>query len=170
MNSDKDIHYMKMALQQAVISEENGEVPVGSILILPDGREFAAHNAPISRNDATAHAEICVIRMACKAIDNYRLTGSILYVTLEPCLMCAGAMIHARVSRLVYGAKDPKTGVIESLYHILEDQRLNHQPEVVSGVLAEECGNLLREFFSRRRRKNKHRRLHDSGVDGLTEP
>jgi tRNA(adenine34) deaminase len=162
MNSDMDIHYMKIALQQAVMSEKNGEVPVGSILVLPDGRQFAAHNAPISRSDATAHAEICVIRMACKAINNYRLTGSTLYVTLEPCLMCAGAMIHARVSRLVYGAKDPKTGVIESLYHILDDKRLNHQPEVVSGILAEECGSLLREFFSRRRRQSRDRRPCDT--------
>ncbi|MFQ5355081.1 MAG: tRNA adenosine(34) deaminase TadA [Mariprofundaceae bacterium] len=151
MTEKEDIRHMRKALQQAEISAENGEVPVGAILILSDGREFAAHNAPISQHDASAHAEIRVIRMACEAADNYRLSGSKLYVTLEPCLMCAGAIIHARISRLIYGARDPKTGVVESLYQTLSDNRLNHQPEITAGVLAEDCGGLLKLFFRLRR-------------------
>ncbi len=151
MSEKEDIRYMRMALQQAEISAENGEVPVGAVLILPDGQTFAAHNAPISQHDASAHAEMRVIRMACEATNNYRLTGSSLYVTLEPCLMCAGSIIHARINKLVYGAKDPKTGAVESLYHILTDTRLNHQPEVTAGIQAGECGDLLRNFFGQRR-------------------
>jgi len=151
MSKGKDIEHMKIAIQQAKISEENCEVPVGAVLLLTDGREYAAHNAPIMSSDASAHAEMRVIRMACDAIGNYRLPGSTLYVTLEPCLMCAGAIIHARIARLVYGAKDLKTGAVESLYQVLSDRRLNHQPEIIAGVLAEECGELLRGFFRQRR-------------------
>jgi len=151
MGAHKDIAHMKEAIQQAEISEENCEVPVGAVLVLADGREFTAHNAPIMSSDASAHAEMRVIRMACDAIGNYRLPGSTLYVTLEPCLMCAGAIIHARIARLVYGAKDLKSGAVESLYQVLSDKRLNHQPEIIAGVLAEECGDLLRHFFKQRR-------------------
>lgn len=148
---NNDIHYMNKAMQQAEIASENGEVPVGAILVLEDGREFASQNSPINSSDASAHAEMQVIRQACKATDNYRLTGSTLYVTLEPCCMCAGAIIHARIKRVVYGATDLKTGAVESLYQILSDPRLNHQPEVTSGILAEECGSLLKQFFKTRR-------------------
>jgi len=151
MTGNSDIKYMKLAFQQAEISALNGEVPVGALLVLPDGGEFTAHNAPISCNDASAHAEIRVIRRACTAAGNYRLSGSTLYVTLEPCFMCAGAIIHARIGRLVYAAADPKTGAVESLYQLLSDRRLNHQPEISAGVLARECGDLLRDFFRRRR-------------------
>jgi tRNA(adenine34) deaminase len=148
---NNDIYYMNKAMQQAEIAAENGEVPVGALLLLEDGREFVSQNSPIASSDASAHAEMQVIRQACKATDNYRITGSTLYVTLEPCTMCAGAIIHARIKRVVYGAKDLKTGAVESLYHILSDPRLNHQPEVTGGVLADECGNLLKQFFKTRR-------------------
>ncbi len=130
----------------------NHEVPVGAVLVTPDGREFAAHNAPVSLHDATAHAEMRVIRAACDELDNYRLPGSTLYVTLEPCAMCAGAILHARVARVVYGAKDEKTGAVESLYQLLSDARLNHQPQLQGGVLRTECGDILRQFFRLRRK------------------
>lgn len=146
-----DTFYMNEAIQQAGIAAEYGEVPVGALLLLADGRRFAAHNAPISSHDASAHAEMRAIRQACLAVNNYRLVGSTLYVTLEPCTMCAGAIIHARIARVVYGAADAKTGAVDSLYHILSDARLNHQPEVTAGVLADECGSLLRRFFQQRR-------------------
>jgi tRNA(adenine34) deaminase len=119
--------------------------------VIADGRSFAAHNAPISMHDATAHAEMQVIRAACDAVNNYRLAGSSLYVTLEPCSMCAGAIVHARIARVIYGAADPKTGAVESLYRMLEDTRLNHQPEVTRGLLADACGSLLKTFFRQRR-------------------
>jgi len=149
-----DIDYMKIALQQAEIAVKNGEVPVGAVLVTEDTQVFAAHNAPITLHDASAHAEMQVIRMACQAVENYRLTGSTLYVTLEPCTMCAGLIVHARIARVVYGAADPKTGAVESLSQVLSDERLNHQPEVTSGVLADECGELLKSFF-RERRNNR---------------
>lgn len=149
--TDNDTYYMKKAIQQADIAAETGEVPVGAILLLEDGSLFAAHNAPISLHDASAHAEMRVIREACQAANNYRLAGSTLYVTLEPCTMCAGAIVHARIGRVVYGAEDPKTGAVNSLYQILSDTRLNHQPEITAGILAEECGSLLRDFFKQRR-------------------
>lgn len=151
---NNDIHYMNLALQQADIAAENGEVPVGAVLLLADGRSFAAHNAPITLHDASAHAEMRVIRMACEATSNYRLGGATLYVTLEPCFMCAGAIVHARISRVVYGATDPKTGAVESLYSVLADRRLNHQPVVTGGVLADECGEKLKTFFRSRRKMN----------------
>ncbi len=148
---NNDTYYMNKAIQQAEIAAENGEVPVGALLLLEDGREFTGLNSPIASNDASAHAEMQVIRQACKDKNNYRLTGSTLFVTLEPCTMCAGAIIHARIKRIVYGAKDLKTGAVESLYHILSDPRLNHQPEVTGGILADECGSLLKQFFKTRR-------------------
>jgi len=144
---------MKLALQQAEIAAENGEVPVGAVLVTEDGQQFASCNAPITLHDASAHAEMRVIRIACEAVENYRLTDSTLYVTLEPCTMCAGAIVHARVKRVVYGATDPKTGAVESLSNVLSDVRLNHQPEVTSGVLADECGALLKAFFRNRRKR-----------------
>ncbi len=145
------IHYMKKAIEQAEVAAQNGEVPVGAVLLV-DGQEFVAHNAPISTCDASAHAEMRVIRMACAAIGNYRLNNATLYVTLEPCCMCAGAIVHARIGHIVYGATDPKAGAVESLYRILSDTRLNHQPVVTGGVLAAPCGDLLRNFFRERRK------------------
>jgi len=151
LSLDTDIQYMSLALQQAEIAGKNSEVPVGAVLVLSDGSVHAAHNAPISMHDASAHAEMRVIRAACTAVSNYRLAGSTLYVTLEPCTMCAGAIIHARIGRVVYGAADPKTGAVESLYQILSDKRLNHQPEVVGGIMADQCGAMLKDFFRNRR-------------------
>jgi len=150
-----DIYYMHKAMQLAEKSSENGEVPVGALVVLADGREFAAHNAPISLHDPSAHAEMRAIRAACAAAGNYRLADATLYITLEPCTMCAGAIVHARIGRVVYGAADPKTGAVESLYQILSDERLNHQPEITRGVLAEECGLLLKTFFRNRRKAGK---------------
>ena len=152
MTQKSDIDYMKMALQQAEIAAEKGEVPVGAVLITADGQTFASHNAPISLHDASAHAEMRAIRDACQVVGNYRLVDSTLYVTLEPCTMCAGAIIHARIARVVYGAADPKTGAVESLSQTLTDQRLNHQVELSSGVLADACGDLLKRFFKSRRK------------------
>jgi len=146
---------MNMALQHAEIAKEIGEVPVGAVLVLADGSVHAAHNAPISLKDATAHAEIRAIRAAGEATGNYRLGGSTLYVTLEPCTMCAGAIVHARIGRVVYGTTDSKTGAVESLYRILSDERLNHRPEVSGGVLADQCALLLKDFFRQRRRKQE---------------
>lgn len=154
MNSishENDINYMNMALQHANIAANNHEVPVGAVLVMPDGSFHVAHNAPISEHDASAHAEIRAIRAACQSNGNYRLVGSILYVTLEPCVMCAGAIVHARIARVVFGARDPKAGAVESLYRILSDKRLNHQPQVTGGILAEPCGEILRTFFQQRR-------------------
>jgi len=148
-----DEQYMEQAVQQAKLAAQCGEVPVGAVLVLPDGQQFMAHNAPISSCDASAHAEIQVIRAACTAIGNYRLVGAQLVVTLEPCIMCAGAIIHARIARVVYGASEPKTGAVESLYSLLSDKRLNHQAELRGGVLADVCSTQIKDFFKRRRRQ-----------------
>ncbi len=150
-----DRHWMKMALKQAELAAAAGEVPVGAVLVSADGQPFCNHNAPISSHDASAHAEMRVIRDACKAIGNYRLNGSTLYVTLEPCAMCAGAIVHARIARVVFAASDPKTGAVTSLYHLLSDQRLNHQPEVTGGVMADSAAALLKSFFQQRRRSGR---------------
>jgi len=146
-----DLRFMRLALDAARTADAQGEVPVGAVVALPDGRSFVEHNAPIASHDPSAHAEMRAIRAAAAAIGNYRLPGSTLYVTLEPCPMCAGAIVHARIARVVYGARDPKTGAVESLYHLLSDARLNHQPIVESGLLAEESSALLKDFFRRRR-------------------
>ncbi len=143
--------YMQLAIKQAEFAAELGEVPVGAVLVTEDGQIFSAHNTPITKNDATAHAEIEVIRLASEAMGNYRLLNSTLYVTLEPCLMCSGAIIHARIGHVVYGASDEKTGAVSSLYQVLADERLNHQPQVTSGVLADMCSEQLRDFFKARR-------------------
>lgn len=150
---DLDREYMSLALQQAEIAAKNGEVPVGAVLVLADGSFHAAHNAPIGTHDASAHAEMRAIRAACTAVGNYRLTGSTLYVTLEPCVMCAGAIVHARIARVVFGASDAKAGAVESLYRILDDARLNHRPEVEDGLMAEACGEVLKAFFRQRRQR-----------------
>jgi len=143
-------HYMRMALQQAARAAQQGEVPVGAVVVA-GGRVFAAHNAPIATHDASAHAEMRAIRAACAALGNYRLNGATLYVTLEPCCMCAGLIVHARIAHVVYGARDPKTGAVASLYRILSDARLNHQPRITEGVLREPCGAILKDFFRQRR-------------------
>ena len=149
MNEDEK--WMSLALKQAIKAEEKGEVPVGAILV-KDGFLIAkAHNQPISTNDATAHAEIQLIRAAGKIQGNYRLTGTTLYVTLEPCAMCLGAMMHARIKRIVYGAHDLKTGVCGSKENLIDANCFNHKIDLVSGVLENECKQLLKKFFISRR-------------------
>jgi len=150
-----DEEYMQQAFEQAALAAESGEVPVGAILVLPDGQQFVAHNAPISMCDASAHAEMQVIRAACTAIGNYRLLGAQLFVTLEPCIMCAGVILHARIKRVVYGASEPKTGAVESLYQLLSDSRLNHQVELEGGVLTDVCSAQIKAFFKARRGQRK---------------
>jgi len=152
MNEDEK--WMNLALEQARNAEKQGEVPVGAILI-KDGLLIAkAHNQPRSTNDATAHAEIQLIRAAGKKLKNYRLTGTSLYVTLEPCAMCLGAIMHARVERVVFGAHDPKTGVCGSSENLMEANCFNHKINLVSGVLENESKQLLKNFFISRREIN----------------
>lgn len=148
---EEDRAWMEIAYDQAMLAAENSEVPVGAAVVLHNRLIAKAGNAPIGRKDPTAHAEILALRQAALTIDNYRLTGATLYVTLEPCIMCMGAILHARISRLVYGASDPKTGAVDSVYGIGRDGLLNHSLEVSSGVLAEESGKLLKDFFRCRR-------------------
>ncbi len=152
----RDVEWMRMALDRAAAAAGGGEVPVGAVLLDAGGRVLAAaHNAPIQEHDPSAHAEIRVLRQAARRVENYRLPGSTLYVTLEPCVMCVGAILHARVGRLVYGAADPKAGAVESLFRLLEDTRFNHRVMVRGGVLAAPSATLLREFFRARRRQGR---------------
>ena len=138
---------MRLALDEARLAVDAGEVPVGAVLV-KDGRLIAsAHNTPISGHDPTAHAEVMALRAAAQSLGNYRLEGCELYVTLEPCAMCAGAMLHARVSRVIFGASDPKTGAAGSVVNLFDMPMLNHQTQVTAGVLAEEAAGLLRSFF-----------------------
>jgi tRNA(adenine34) deaminase len=149
MNEDEK--WMQIAIQEAIKAEEEGEVPVGAILV-KDGLLIAkAHNQPISTNDATAHAEVQLIRTAGTIQENYRLTGASLYVTLEPCAMCLGAMMLARIERIVYGAHDPKTGVCGSSENLINANCFNHKINLVSGVLENECKQTLKKFFISRR-------------------
>jgi len=149
MNEDEK--WMSLALEQAVKAEKEGEVPVGAILV-KDGLVVAsAHNQPISTNDPTAHAEIQLLRAAGKKLKNYRLTGTSLYVTLEPCAMCLGAIMHARVEHVVFGAHDPKTGVCGSSENLMDAKCFNHKINLVSGVSENECRQLLKNFFNSRR-------------------
>lgn len=155
MQSDSDSHLMRQALRQAQLAEQAGEVPIGCIVARDGDIIAAAHNRRILDSDPTAHAEILAIRAAAAKIGDWRLEGCDLVVTLEPCCMCAGAIVLARFERLVYGAADPKAGAVDTLYEICSDERLNHRPEIVSGVLAEECGAILTEFFRARRAEGK---------------
>lgn len=149
MLTDED--YMSMALNEAAKACMQGEVPVGAVVAREGGVLALAHNAPIACRDASAHAEMLAIRQACAAAGNYRLTGATLYITLEPCLMCAGAILQARFSRIVFGARDPKAGAVVSLYQVLNDIRLNHRVDVTEGILREACGEILSRFFKEKR-------------------
>ena len=145
-------HYMQAALVLAQQAADNNEVPIGAVVVVDDkiiGRGF---NQSISLNDPSAHAEVLALRDAAKTIDNYRLVDAALYVTLEPCMMCAGAMVHARIKQLVFGAYDPKSGVIESRGNFLASDFLNHQIETIGGVLADDARILLQDFFKARRK------------------
>jgi tRNA(adenine34) deaminase len=146
-----DERWMALALEDAARGAEAGEVPVGAVVVVEGRLAGRAHNAPISLSDPTAHAEILALRSAARETGNYRLTAATLYVTVEPCVMCCGAALHARIARLVYGAADPKAGAVQSLYRLLDDPRLNHRVEVTSGVLDSACGAKLTEFFRARR-------------------
>jgi len=151
MSTDYD--FMKIALEEAEEAYRRGEVPVGAVLVREGNILARAHNSPIARNDPSAHAEMLVLRQAGEKISNYRMTGAELYVTLEPCVMCAGAIIQARLGRVIFGARDPKCGAVGSLYNILTDERLNHQVEITEGILREECGEILSRFFQQKRVK-----------------
>lgn len=148
---DPDIGFMQEALEEARAAAAAGEVPVGAILTL-DGKVIArAGNRTIRDCDPTAHAEIIVLREAARVVDNYRLAGTTVYVTIEPCSMCAGAMIQARIPRLVYGANDAKAGAVRTYFQILSNSNLNHQVEITAGVLAAECSEVIQSFFAKRR-------------------
>jgi len=146
-----DLDYMQLALEEARASADAGEVPIGAILVHEDTVVSRSGNRTIRDNDPTAHAEIVVLRRAALVLANYRLAGTTLYVTLEPCAMCAGAMIQARVPRLVYGTDDPKGGAVRSCFEVLSHPRVNHRVEVISAILADESAALLQSFFASRR-------------------
>jgi tRNA(adenine34) deaminase len=147
----EDERFMNMALEEARRAGEEGEVPVGAVLISAGQVIARSHNRPIALSDPTAHAEILALREGAARVGNYRLPDSTIYVTIEPCAMCAGALLQARVRRLVFGAEDPKAGGVRSLYFLLEDERLNHRVEVTAGVLLEESREMLHRFFQKRR-------------------
>lgn len=147
----RDLIYMRQALDQAHNAWALGEVPVGAVVVHEDRVIATGFNQPIGTHDPTAHAEIMALRAAASILGNYRLPGCELFVTLEPCAMCAGAMMHARLARVVFGASDPKTGTCGSIVNLFEQEKLNHHTELTGGVLAAECGQLLKEFFAERR-------------------
>lgn len=151
MISAEDINFMRRALELAKQAGSLKEVPVGALVVFENRVISEAYNLREGRPSALAHAEIDAISGASKVLNRWRLTGCTLYVTLEPCVMCAGALVQARVDRVVYGASDPKAGGVESLYKILSDERLNHRPQVEGGVLREECGEILSAFFRAKR-------------------
>jgi tRNA(adenine34) deaminase len=156
MRTDREIDegYMRLALEEAQWAGRSGEVPVGAVLIEGDRVLARDHNRCIELNDPTAHGEILVLRKAGEVKKNYRLTNTVMYVTAEPCPMCASAMVHGRVSRLVFGALEPKFGAVESRFRFLEDLSLNHKVEVEGGILGQECAEVLKSFF-REKRNNK---------------
>jgi tRNA(adenine34) deaminase len=146
------MYFMRLALEEAGLAFSEGEVPVGAVLVTVDGALLSrAHNKKETLQDPTAHAEIAAMRDGAGIVHNWRLSGTTLYVTKEPCIMCAGTMIHARIGRLVYGCNDSKGGAVNSLFRLLTDKRLNHQVDVVSGVLEKECASILKRFFADRR-------------------
>ena len=154
---------MQLALEQARLAWAEGEVPVGAVVV-KDGEVIATgYNQPIGRHDPTAHAEIVALRAAADKLGNYRLPGCELYVTLEPCIMCSGAMMHARLARVVYAAVDPKTGACGSVVNLFDEDRLNHHTEVAGGVMAEEASGLLKAFFAERRAAARKLPATDAG-------
>jgi len=155
-NTKNDQHYMKIAIEQAKIAEENGDVPIGAVIVYKNQIIGKAYNQRQQLQDPTAHAEIIALTQAAAFVESWRLNGCTIYVTLEPCPMCAGALVLARIDRLVYGCDDTKTGACKSLYNIVQDERLNHRLEVTSDVLEEQCREQLQEFFARRRKENKN--------------
>ncbi|MES2586607.1 MAG: tRNA adenosine(34) deaminase TadA [Pseudomonadota bacterium] len=151
MQAELDRQFMQQALDQAKLAALAGEVPVGAVLVR-DGQIISrGFNQPIGNSDPSAHAEMMALRAAAQDASNYRLPGTTLYVTLEPCTMCSGAMLHARVERVVFGAADPKTGAAGSVINVFSAKQINHQTQVQGGIMAEECGQILRDFFKERR-------------------
>ncbi len=148
-----DEYYMGLALDRARAANDAGEVPIGAVLVLDGEVIAAAHNMRETWYDATAHAEIIVIREACRKLGRWRLTGATLYVTIEPCPMCAGALVMSRIDRLVYGSPDYKAGAVESIFNVVQNDALNHKADVLAGVRGEECAALMKEFFRARRNK-----------------
>ena len=158
-----DHEFMRLALEQAGHAWTRGEVPVGAVVV-KDGQVIGTgFNQPIGRHDPTAHAEIVALRAAAEKLGNYRLPGCVLYVTLEPCVMCSGAMMHARLARVVYGASDPKTGACGSVLNLFEQEQLNHHTVLSGGVLAEDAGAMLKAFFAERRRAAQAAKLAAAG-------
>jgi tRNA(adenine34) deaminase len=150
-----DLDFMQLALEQAALAGERGEVPVGAVVVQGNRVVAVGSNAPIGDHDPTAHAEIIALRAAARALGNYRLTDCRLYVTLEPCAMCSGAIFHARLSEVVFGAPDPKTGAAGSALDLYGNRAINHQTIIRGGVMAQECGQMLQAFFARRRAQQR---------------
>jgi len=158
MTHPMDEVWMRLALDEAAEAERLGEVPIGAVVVLGEKVIGRGHNRVITEQDPTAHAEIVALRDAARFLNNYRLTGTTLYVTIEPCPMCAGALVNARVAQLVYGAADPRAGAVTTLFHLCTDPRLNHRLEVRAGVLEAECREMIQSFFQRKRAEVKRER------------
>lgn len=154
MPNERDLEFMQLALEQAHLAKASGEVPVGAVLVANDKVIATGHNQPITQNDPSGHAEMLALRAAGQTLGNYRLPDTTLYVTLEPCMMCSGAIMHARVSRVVYGAADPKTGCVHSVLNLFDNQQLNHHTIVEGGILENHCAQVLKDFFKERRSQN----------------
>ncbi|MGG1575845.1 tRNA adenosine(34) deaminase TadA [Fictibacillus sp. NRS-1165] len=163
LQNEKDEHYMSLAINEARKAEELGEVPIGAVLVMGDEVIAAAYNRREIEHRAVAHAELIAIDQACKTKGAWRLTGSTLYVTLEPCAMCAGAIVLSRVDRVVYGAPDPKGGCAGTLMNLLQEERFNHQCEVISDVRGQECSEMLSAFFRGLRKRNKEKKKSQNG-------
>ncbi|GEL06563.1 tRNA adenosine(34) deaminase TadA [Rummeliibacillus sp. G93] len=159
MNTDH--YFMEMAIEEGKKAETLGEVPIGAVIVQHGTVIAKAHNLRETTQNAVTHAELMAIQDACKSLGSFRLEETTLYVTLEPCPMCAGAILQSRIPRVVYGARDPKAGCVDSLYHLLNDSRFNHECEVTEGVMGTECGQLLSSFFKELRAKKKAKRLAD---------
>ena len=151
MPNEQDLEFMQLALVEAQKARALGEVPVGAVLVSDNQVIATGHNQPINNNDPSAHAEVVTLRVAGQNLSNYRLPNTTLYVTLEPCMMCCGAIMHARISRVVYGAADAKTGCVHSVLNLFDNPQLSHHTMVEGGVLAEECAQVLKDFFKERR-------------------
>ncbi|ANU18519.1 tRNA-specific adenosine deaminase [Planococcus maritimus] len=155
---EKDHYFMGLAIEEAQKAAAKGEVPIGAVIVQGDRVIARAHNLRETTRNAVTHAELLAIQQACETLDNWRLEDTKLYVTLEPCPMCAGAILQSRIPHVVYGARDIKAGCVDSLYRLLNDERFNHQCEVTENVLADECGGLLTQFFRDLRKRNKEKR------------
>lgn len=162
---EKDLKYMQLAIKEAKKAEALGEVPIGAIIVHEDEIIASAYNLRETTQNATTHAELSAIQEACQQLGSWRLEDTTLYVTLEPCPMCAGAILQSRIPRVVYGARDPKGGCVHSLFHLLNDPRFNHECDVTEGILADECGTILTDFFKAIRKKKKQMKKEASPED-----